>query len=123
MVSDVGFDELHDFAARLGIPRRRFQGDHYDLHPALRARAVALGAAEVTTSELVQRMAGPRGDRARRRRMRRARDASVTPGAAASSIARSPDRHGRLQGRLRAHRGGEAVAGEAAGAEAGGEGA
>ena len=47
MVSDVDFAELHAFAARLGIARRRFQGDHYDLHPALRARAVELGAVEV----------------------------------------------------------------------------
>jgi Protein of unknown function (DUF4031) len=72
MVSDAGFDELHAFAARLGIPRRRFQGDHYDLHPALRARAVTLGAVEVATGELVARMAGPRGDRARARLTRRA---------------------------------------------------
>jgi hypothetical protein len=68
MVSDAGFDELHDFARRLGIPRRRFQGDHYDLHAELRARAVALGAVEVQSGELVRRMAGPRGDRARARR-------------------------------------------------------
>ena len=42
----------------MGIARRRFQGDHYDLHPALRERAVALGAVEVGTGELVQRMSG-----------------------------------------------------------------
>ena len=70
MVSDAGFDELHAFAAAMGIARRRFQGDHYDLHPALRARAVALGAVEVGMGELVQRMSGPRGDRARARRGR-----------------------------------------------------
>jgi hypothetical protein len=70
LVSDTGFDELHAFAAELGIPRRRFQGDHYDLHPALRERAVALGALEVVTGELAARMAGPRGDRARSRRAR-----------------------------------------------------
>ena len=50
MVSDAGFDELHDFAARLGIPRRRFQGDHYDLPPQLRERAVALGAEQVAVA-------------------------------------------------------------------------
>jgi Protein of unknown function (DUF4031) len=61
------FGVLHAFAARLGIPRRFFQGDHYDLPPHVRERAVALGAEEVTTRELVLRMAGPRGDRARRR--------------------------------------------------------
>ena len=70
MVSDADFEELHAFAARMGIPGRRFQGDHYDLHPALRERAVALGAVEVGTGELVERMAGARGDRARARRAR-----------------------------------------------------
>ena len=72
MVSDASFDELHAFAAALGIPRERFQRDHYDLPPALRVRAVALGAQEVTTHDLSQRMAGPRGERNRRRRARRA---------------------------------------------------
>ena len=71
MVSDGGFEELHAFAAQLGIPRHRFQGDHYDLPPWLRSRAVELGALEVSTAELLVRMAGPRGDRARRRAARR----------------------------------------------------
>ena len=64
---------MHAFAARLGIPRHRFQGDHYDLPPHLRTRAVALGAHEVGTRELTQGMAGPRGERVRRRRAARAR--------------------------------------------------
>jgi hypothetical protein len=68
MVSDASFEELHAFASRLGIPRHRFQGDHYDLPPHVRARAVALGALEVSTRELTVRMTGPRGDRVRRRR-------------------------------------------------------
>ena len=68
---DGDFEELHAFAAALGIPRNRFQGDHYDLPPWIRARAVALGAEEVSTAELLERMAGPRGDRARRRAARR----------------------------------------------------
>jgi Protein of unknown function (DUF4031) len=68
MASDRSFDELHAFAARLGIPRSRFQRDHYDLPPQLRSRAIALGAHEVTTRELTERMAGSRGDRVRRRR-------------------------------------------------------
>ena len=72
MVSDAGFDELHAFASQLGIPRHRFQGDHYDLPPWIRARAVELGAQEVSTAELLVRMAGPRGDRARRRAARKA---------------------------------------------------
>jgi Protein of unknown function (DUF4031) len=68
LVSDHSFEELHGFAARIGIPRHRFQGDHYDLPPHLRSRAVALGAQEVGTRELTQRMTGARGDRVRRRR-------------------------------------------------------
>jgi hypothetical protein len=78
MVSDVDFDELHAFAARLGIPRRGFQGDHYDLPPPLRARAVALGAQAVTTRELTGRMAGPRGDRVRKRRAERSSSGGCT---------------------------------------------
>ena len=67
MATDGGFGELHAFAARLGLRRAWFQGDHYDLPPHGRAAAVALGAEEVGTAELLLRMAGPRGDRARRR--------------------------------------------------------
>src|SRR4051812_47907938 len=81
MAVDGGFEELHAFAAGLGIPRSRFQGDHYDLPPWVRERAVAAGAVEVGTAELLRRMAGPRGERARRRvreRFARARgDASL----------------------------------------------
>jgi hypothetical protein len=71
LVSDTDFDELHAFARRLGIPRSRFQGDHYDLPAHIREEAVALGATEVTIRELTGRMAGPRGDRVRRRRAAR----------------------------------------------------
>jgi hypothetical protein len=67
LVSDRDFDELHAFAARLGLRRAWFQGDHYDLPEPVRARAVALGAEEVAVGELLLRMAGPRGDRRRRR--------------------------------------------------------
>jgi predicted kinase len=67
MASDGDFDELHAFAARLGLRRAWFQRDHYDLPAHGRAAAVALGAEAVATSELLARMAGPRGDRFRRR--------------------------------------------------------
>jgi hypothetical protein len=73
MAVDGDFEELHAFAASLGIPRHRFQGDHYDLPPWLRERAVSLGAEEVDTRELLLRMAGPRGDRARARAARSGR--------------------------------------------------
>jgi hypothetical protein len=71
LTTDGAWEELHAFAQRLGVPRHRFQGDHYDLPPWLRERAVGLGAEEVTTGELLLRMSGPRGDRARRRAARR----------------------------------------------------
>ncbi len=45
-------DELHAFAARLGLPRHAFQdkhsGAHYDIDAALRERALALGAIPVS---------------------------------------------------------------------------
>ena len=71
MASDDGFEELHAFAERMGIPRQRFQGDHYDLHPKLRELAVELGAEEVSRRDFTARMAGPRGDRVRQRQQRR----------------------------------------------------
>jgi predicted kinase len=67
MATDGSFEELHEFARRLGLKRAWFQRDHYDLPPHGRAAAVALGAEEVATAELLLRMAGPRGERARRR--------------------------------------------------------
>jgi predicted kinase len=69
MATDGTFEELHEFAARLGLRRAWFQRDHYDLPAHGRAAALALGAEEVATGELLLRMAGPRGERARRRVM------------------------------------------------------
>ena len=40
--------ELHDMAGRIGIARRWYQGDHYDVSLDRRAHAVALGAVEIT---------------------------------------------------------------------------
>jgi hypothetical protein len=56
LVSDVSYDELHDFAARLGLPRRAFQTDHYDVPADVRERAVALGAQPRAARELVRRL-------------------------------------------------------------------
>jgi hypothetical protein len=56
MVSDVDLDELHRHAAKLGIPRRVFQGDHYDVPEELRDEAIALGAQAVPSRELVRRL-------------------------------------------------------------------
>ena len=56
LVSDESYDELHAFAERLGIPRRAFQGDHYDLPEDARLRAIELGATPVSSRELVRRL-------------------------------------------------------------------
>jgi hypothetical protein len=64
---DGSFEELHAFAAALGIPRHRFQGDHYDLPPWLRERAVELGAEEVPTAEFLVDGRPARGSRPRAR--------------------------------------------------------
>jgi len=56
MVSDVSLEELHGFAQELGIPRRAFQGDHYDVPEELRQDTVTAGAQEVESRELVRRL-------------------------------------------------------------------
>ena len=56
LVSDASYDELHAFAARLGLRREWFQGDHYDIPAAVRDDAVALGAEAVGSAELVRRL-------------------------------------------------------------------
>lgn len=61
MVSDTSEEELHAFARRVGMRREwaqlrpRASAAHYDLTPSRRARAVRLGAVEVTGRELVLR--------------------------------------------------------------------
>ena len=65
LVSDDSFEELHAFAAALGIPRRFFQGDHYDLPEHLRARALELGAVPVEHARAARADGRPaRGSRA-----------------------------------------------------------
>jgi hypothetical protein len=51
MVADSE-DELHAMAARIGLPRRWYQGDHYDVCKAKRAMAVRAGAREITWRQL-----------------------------------------------------------------------
>ena len=56
MVTDADtFDELHHFAAQLGLRREWFQGDHYDITSRRRGEALRLGAVSVTSRELVVR--------------------------------------------------------------------
>jgi hypothetical protein len=53
LASTTSDDELHAFAKRVGLTRRSFDRDHYDLTPARRALAIELGAVEVTADELM----------------------------------------------------------------------
>ena len=69
LVSDVSYEELHVFVeTELGIPRRAFQGDHYDVPEDLYDAAVAAGAQPVGARELLGRLmaAGLRLKKARR---------------------------------------------------------
>jgi hypothetical protein len=70
LVSDTSYIELHGFAESLGIPRRAFHGDHYDIPEDRRAEVVTAGALEVDSRELVRRLraAGLRRSPAERRR-------------------------------------------------------
>ena len=56
LVSDTSYDELHALAQQLGIPRRAFQGDHYDVPAEMRDDAITLGAMPVTGRELITRL-------------------------------------------------------------------
>jgi len=57
LVSDATLQELHDFAARAGVPRRSFDIDHYDVPQERYDELVAAGALPVTNRELVTRLA------------------------------------------------------------------
>lgn len=56
LISDTTVVELHDFAARQGIPRRGFEGDHYDVPQERYADLVAAGAQETTSRDLLRRL-------------------------------------------------------------------
>ena len=61
MTSD-SIEELHTFAARLGLRRAWFQSRrriahcHYDLTAGMRFRAIKLGAKEITREEAAKRL-------------------------------------------------------------------
>jgi hypothetical protein len=56
LISDTSYAELHEFAAQLGIPRRAFERDHYDVVAERYAGAVAAGATPVSSREIVARL-------------------------------------------------------------------
>ena len=56
IISDTSLDELHDFAARAGLPRRSFDLDHYDVPARMWSALVAAGAQPVGVREFVTRL-------------------------------------------------------------------
>ena len=56
LVSDRDLDELHEFAAARGIPRRGFHGDHYDVPEEYYDQMVEHGAVPTSSRELVRRL-------------------------------------------------------------------
>lgn len=56
LVSDVSYDELHEFALAQGIPERGFQGDHYDVPAEYYDRLVLAGAVPTPSRDLVRRL-------------------------------------------------------------------
>lgn len=53
MMADTS-NELHQMADALGVNRRHFQGDHYDVCKRSKAWAIKLGAIEVTQRQMVR---------------------------------------------------------------------
>ncbi len=54
LVSDTSFEELHRFADAAGLPRRAFEGDHYDVPEERYAALVTAGAQPVSGREIVR---------------------------------------------------------------------
>jgi hypothetical protein len=58
LATDGALDELHAFAASIGVPRMAFHArakhPHYDLREPHRDEAVAAGAVEVSSKDLVR---------------------------------------------------------------------
>lgn len=58
MIADTD-DELHTMADRIGVARKWFQGDHYDITQSKRALAVQAGAEAISMRDLAK-MVGAR---------------------------------------------------------------
>lgn len=56
VVSDESLKELHAFAARVNLPDRSFDLDHYDVPEHRYDELVAAGAVPVSNRELVTRL-------------------------------------------------------------------
>jgi len=64
MIADTE-PELHQMAARIGVARRWYQRDHYDICLTKRALAVKYGAVEVTRMQLGRMVIAQRRARSR----------------------------------------------------------
>ena len=51
MIADTE-EELHEMAAKIGVARKWYQGDHYDVTQSAKARAIKFGAKQITWREL-----------------------------------------------------------------------
>ena len=58
LISDTSFEELQVFADGLGVPRRAFERDHYDIPSHRYADVVAAGAVQVSSREVVRLLTG-----------------------------------------------------------------
>lgn len=126
LASDTSYDELHAFAATLGVPQRGFDGDHYDVPAEWYDRVVAAGVAPVSSRELIELLtrAGLRMRKSSRLRPRKPGRALLAPPAvvrgsavAVVSVAGVPD-PGRLAAGVDVLRGwGLTVTGLAPGAD------
>lgn len=56
LASDASFEELHEFAAVVGVPERGFDRDHYDVPSEWYDEMIAAGAWPVTSRELIRRL-------------------------------------------------------------------
>jgi hypothetical protein len=56
LVSDASYEELHAFAAGVGLPRRAFERDHYDVLAERFDDVLAAGAQLVSSREIVTRL-------------------------------------------------------------------
>lgn len=63
MIADTE-EELHAMARKIGVARRWYQGDHYDIALSKRALAVEYGAVEITWRALSKRVVADRKRRA-----------------------------------------------------------
>lgn len=55
MIADTE-QELHDMAQRIGVRRKWYQGNHYDICLKMKNKAIRLGAIEVTKRDLVRKL-------------------------------------------------------------------